>query len=81
MVVNTAEKNNKIEKENIIVETEGFTLQAEYKNELIEQLLSYKEREETATEEFKEFAEVIIKRFFKKRFMKKPVIKIIDTGK
>ena len=81
MVVNTAEKNNKIEKENIIVETEGFTLQAEYKNELIEQLLSYNEREETATEEFKEFAEVIIKRFFKKRFMKKPVIKIINTGK
>ena len=81
MVVNTAEKNNKIEKENIIVETEGFTLQSEYKNELIEQLLSYNEREETATEEFKEFAEVIIKRFFKKRFMKKPVIKIIDTGK
>lgn len=81
MVVNTAEKNNKIEKYNLIVETEGFKLKEEYKNELIEQLLGYNEREETATEEFKEFAEIIIKRFFKKRFMKKPVIKIIDTGK
>ena len=27
---------------------------------------------------FKEYAEVIIKRFFKKRFTKKPIIKIID---
>ena len=79
MVVNTAEKNKSIEKNNLIVEIEGFNLKEEYINELKEQLIEYNNIEIDETrEEFKEYAEVIIKRFFKKRFTKKPIIKIID---
>lgn len=79
MVVNTAEKNKSIEKNNLIVEIEGFNLKEEYINELKEQLIEYNNIEIDETrEEFKEDAEVIIKRFFKKRFTKKPIIKIID---
>ena len=79
MVVNTAEKNKSIEKNNLIVEIEGFNLKEEYINELKEQLIEYNNIEIDETrKEFKEYAEVIIKRFFKKRFTKKPIIKIID---
>lgn len=79
MVVNTAENKKQIEKNNLIVEIEGFNLKEEYINELKEQLIEYNNIEIDETrEEFKEYAEVIIKRFFKKRFTKKPIIKIID---
>lgn len=78
VVVNTAENNEKIEKHNLIIETEGFKLKEEYVNELKEHLLTYNEKDDSMSDTFKEFAEVLIKRFFKKRFMKKPVIKIID---
>ena len=78
MVVNTAENKKQIEKNNLIIETEGFKLQEVYINELIEQLLDYNNKNDEISYGFKEYAEIIIKRFFKKRFMKKPIIKIID---
>ena len=77
MVVNTAGKSNILEKENIIIKTTGFILQDEYKETLIEQFINYNDISEQ--EDFKTYAEVIIKRFFKKRFNKKPVIEIITV--
>ena len=81
MVVNTAEKNKTIEENNLIIETEGFLLKEEYIHELKLSLIDYNEDKTNGQDlAFKEYAEIIVKKFFKKRFMKKPIIKIINTS-
>lgn len=81
MVVNTAEKNKNIEENNLIIETEGFLLKEEYIHELKLSLINYNEDKTNGRDlAFKEYAEIIVKKFFKKRFMKKPIIKIINTS-
>ncbi len=78
MVVNTAGESNKIEDYHLTIKSVGFSLDNEYTLLLKDTLLGYNTLENKENVSFKDYAEINIKRFFKKRFSKKPVIEIIN---
>ncbi len=80
VVVNTAGASNNIEEGHLIIKTAGFILEEEYISALKAILLEYNEIDKIQLqyESFTEYTEKMVKRFFKKRFNKKPVIEIIN---
>ena len=82
MVVNSADKAENINENNIIIELIGFEIKQEYLDILKQSLIDYNQinnGEKIIKEDFKEYAENTVKKFFKKRFSKKPLINIINT--
>ena len=82
VVVNSADKAENINENNIIIELIGFEIKQEYLDILKQSLIDYNQinnGEKVIKEDFKEYAENTVKKFFKKRFSKKPLINIINT--
>ena len=82
VVVNSAENVENINENNIIIQLIGFSIEKEYINILKQSIIEYSQIEEsgiTQKADFNEFAEQTVKRFFKKRFSKRPHISIINT--
>lgn len=81
VVVNSAENVENINENNIIIQLIGFSIEKEYINILKQLIIEYSQQETGGIhqkENFNEFAEQQIKRFFKKRFNKRPHINIIN---
>ena len=82
MVVNSAENVENINENNIIIQLIGFSIEKEYINILKQSIIEYGQKDAgllREKEDFNEFAEQTVKRFFKKRFSKRPHISIINT--
>lgn len=82
VVVNSAENIENIQENEIIIQLIGFSVEKEYINILKQSLIEYSLIESSGTEqkiEFREYAEQTVKKFFKKRFSKRPLISIINT--
>lgn len=82
VVVNSAENVENINENDIIIQLIGFSIEKEYINILKQSIIEYCQKDSGGIkqkEDFNEFAEQKIKRFFKKRFSKRPHISIINT--
>lgn len=82
VVVNSAENIENINENDIIIQLIGFSIEKKYINILKQSIIEYSQKEAGGIkqkEDFNEFAEQKIKRFFKKRFSKRPHISIINT--
>ena len=82
VVVNSAENVENINENNIIIQLIGFSIEKEYINILKQSIIEYSQKDADLLrekEDFNEFAEQTVKRFFKKRFSKRPHISIINT--
>ena len=82
VVVNSADKAENINENNIIIELKGFEIKQEYLDILKQSLIDYNQinnGEKIIKEDFKEYAENTVKKFFKKRFSRRPLINIINT--
>lgn len=82
VVVNSAENVENINENDIIIQLIGFSIEKEYINILKQSIIEYCQKDSGGIkqkEDFNEFAEQKIKRFFKKRFSKRPYISIINT--
>ena len=83
VVVNSAENVENINENNIIIQLIGFSIEKEYINILKQSIIEYSQKDAgllREKEDFNEFAEQTVKRFFKKRFSKRPHISIINTN-
>ncbi|MDE7316003.1 MAG: ribonuclease J [Mucispirillum sp.] len=81
VVVNSAENVENINENNIIIQLIGFSIEKEYINILKQSIIEYSQKETGGIhqkENFNEFTEQTVKRFFKKRFNKRPHINIIN---
>ena len=82
VVVNSAENVENINENDIIIQLIGFSIEKEYINILKQSIIEYGQKDAgllREKEDFNEFAEQTVKRFFKKRFSKRPHISIINT--
>ncbi len=82
VVVNSAENVENINENDIIIQLIGFSIEKEYINILKQSIIEYCQKDSGGIkqkEDFNEFAEQKIKRFFKKRFSKRTHISIINT--
>lgn len=81
VVVNNAENIENINEKDIIIQLIGFSIEKEYINILKQSIIEYgqKNTDVEKKEDFNEYAEQTVKRFFKKRFSKRPHISIINT--
>ncbi len=82
MVVNSAENVENIKEDDIIIQLIGFSIEKEYINILKQSIIEYSQIEESGINqkiEFSEYTEQTVKRFFKKRFNRRPFISIINT--
>lgn len=80
VVVNNAES---IKENNIIIRLIGISIKEEYINILKESILEYYKSENSIINHkitFEEYTEQTVKKFFKKRFNKRPLISIINTS-
>lgn len=81
VVVNSAENVENINENDIIIQLIGFSIEKEYINILKQSIIEYSQKETGGIhqkEDFNEFTEQTVKRFFKKRFSKRPHISIIN---
>ncbi len=82
VVVNSAENVENIKEDDIIIQLIGFSIEKEYINILKQSIIEYSQIEESGINqkiEFSEYTEQTVKRFFKKRFNRRPFISIINT--
>lgn len=81
VVVNNAENIENINEKDIIIQLIGFSIEKEYINILKQSIIEYSQKNTDVEkkEDFNEYAEQTVKRFFKKRFSKRPHISIINT--
>lgn len=82
VVVNSAENIENIREDNIIIQMIGLTIDQEYIDILKQSITEYNMIEESVFHKkgtFTEYIEQTVKRFFKKRFNKRPHISIINT--
>lgn len=82
VVVNSAENIENIKENDIIIQMIGFTIEKEYINILKQSIMEYNQIKNSELNNkitFTEYAEQTVKKFFKKRFSKRPLISIIST--
>lgn len=83
VVVNSAENIENIKDNEIIIQLIGFSIEKEYINILKQSIIDYNLIEKSGTDlkaDFTDYAEQTVKKFFKKRFSKRPLISIINTN-
>lgn len=77
-VVLNENNKEKLKEENIFISCVGFSIENEYINILKNDIVEKKLAEDNINETLNDYITKIIKRFFKKRFLKRPVIEIIN---